>query len=135
MRSVLIIYCVVCKVGGRRAALPISAHATQFTRAVSPAVSSRDTVSHEEVEEEEEEAVPSSARCPVAQEAVPSGPGTPSILTGELCPWTHFSLAEFLVLVGGAIPPAPVVPTSTRISARMKYVQGHNSAVSTSQLS
>ena len=31
--------------------------------------------------------------------------------------------AEILVLVGGAIPLAPVVPTSTRICGRLKCVQ------------
>ena len=48
----------------------------------------------------------------------------------ELCPWTRFSLVEILVLVGGAIPPAPAVPASTRISARLKRVQEHSSRVS-----
>ena len=46
----------------------------------------------------------------------------------ELCPWTRFSLAEILVLVGDAIPPAPV-PASTRISAGLKRVLGHSSLV------
>ena len=50
--------------------------------------------------------------------------------TGEPCPRTRFSLAEILVLVGGAIPPAPAVPSNTRISARMKRVVGHKSPVS-----
>ena len=45
-------------------------------------------------------------------------------------PSTRFSLAEILVLAGGAIPPAPAVPTSTRISARLKRVQEHSSPVS-----
>ena len=36
-------------------------------------------------------------------------------------------LAEILVLVGGVILPA--VPASTRISARLKRVQGHSSPV------
>ena len=36
-----------------------------------------------------------------------------------------FHLAEILVLVGGAIPPAPAVPASTRIPARLQRVQGH----------
>ena len=31
-----------------------------------------------------------------------------------------FILSEIILLVGGAVPPAPVVPTSTRISARLK---------------
>ena len=35
-------------------------------------------------------------------------------LTRELCSWTRFILAEILVLAGGAIPPAPEVPASTR---------------------
>ena len=39
---------------------------------------------------------------------------------GELCSRTHFSLAEILVLDGGAILPAGTVPTSTRISVRLK---------------
>ena len=34
----------------------------------------------------------------------------------------HPSIAEILVLVGGAIPPAPVVSASTRISVRLKIV-------------
>ena len=34
----------------------------------------------------------------------------------------HFSLADILVLAGGAILPVPVVPASTRISARLKCV-------------
>ena len=42
--------------------------------------------------------------------------------TGELCLCTHFSLAETLVLVGCVIPPAPVVPASTRVSARLNRV-------------
>ena len=37
---------------------------------------------------------------------------------GELCSWTRFSLAEILLLAGGAILPKPAVPASTRISAR-----------------
>ena len=49
---------------------------------------------------------------------------------GELCPWTRVSLAEILVLAGGGILPAPAVPASTRIFARLKYVQEHSSAVS-----
>ena len=44
----------------------------------------------------------------------------------ELCPWTHLILAGILVLVGGAILPAPAVPASTRISARLKHVQEHS---------
>ena len=52
-----------------------------------------------------------------------------SMFTRELCSWTHFSLAEILVLActtgaGGRAPPA-----STRIYARMKCVQGHSSPV------
>ena len=41
----------------------------------------------------------------------------------------HFSLAKTLVLVGGVIPPAPAVPASIRISARMECVQGRSSRV------
>ena len=37
---------------------------------------------------------------------------------------TRFSLAETLLLVGDTIPPAAAVPASTRISARLKRVQG-----------
>ena len=40
------------------------------------------------------------------------------------------SLADILVLVGGVIPPAPMVPASTRNSARLKRVQDHSSPVS-----
>ena len=51
------------------------------------------------------------------------------IFTAELCSWTRFSLAEILVLActAGANGMAP--PTITRISARMKRVLGHSSAV------
>ena len=35
---------------------------------------------------------------------------------GELCPGKRCCLAEILVLAGGAIPPAPALPASTRIS-------------------
>ena len=49
--------------------------------------------------------------------------------TRELCPWTRFSLAEILVLDDGAILPAPAVPASSRISARVTRVQGHCSPV------
>ena len=49
------------------------------------------------------------------------------IFAGELCSCTHFILAEILVLAGGVIPPAPAVPASTRISARLKRVQKHSS--------
>ena len=38
-------------------------------------------------------------------------------------PWTHFIRAEILVLAGGAFLPAPAVPASTSISARLKIVQ------------
>ena len=37
-------------------------------------------------------------------------------------PWTHLILEEIIILVGGAIPPAPAVAASTRMSARMKRV-------------
>ena len=43
--------------------------------------------------------------------------------------WTRFSLAEIVVLVGGAIPPAPAVPASTNISVRLKRVQEDSSRV------
>ena len=48
-----------------------------------------------------------------------------AMFTAELCPWTHFNLAEIPVLAGGAIPPAPTVPACTGISARLKSVQEH----------
>ena len=51
------------------------------------------------------------------------------MLTGELRSLTRFSLSEIPVLVGGAIPPAPAVPASTRISVRLKCVQEHRSPV------
>ena len=35
------------------------------------------------------------------------------------------NLAKIRVLDGGAIPPAPEVPASTRISAKLKLVKGH----------
>ena len=41
------------------------------------------------------------------------------------CVPEHVSLAEILVLAGGAILPAPAVPASTGMSARLKSVQGH----------
>ena len=50
---------------------------------------------------------------------------TGTTFTRELCCLKHFSLAEILVMAGGAIdtiPPAPVVPARTRISARLKGV-------------
>ena len=48
--------------------------------------------------------------------------------TRELCfPRTRFSLADALVLVGGAIPPVPAVPASTRISTGLNRVQEHSS--------
>ena len=40
-----------------------------------------------------------------------------------------FKIAEILVLVGDAIPPAPAVPASTGISARLKRVLAHRSPV------
>ena len=43
---------------------------------------------------------------------------------GGLSSWTHLSLAEILVLAGGPRPPAPAVPSSTRMCARLKRV-GH----------
>ena len=51
------------------------------------------------------------------------------ILTGELCSRTCLSLAEILVLVGGAILPAPAVPASTLITAGLKRVQEHSAPV------
>ena len=50
-----------------------------------------------------------------------------TLFTGERCPWTHFILAEILLLAGGAILPA-AEPASTSISARLKRVQEHNSS-------
>ena len=47
-------------------------------------------------------------------------PSDADSFTRELRPWTRFSLAKILVLAGGAIPPAPAVPASTRISARLQ---------------
>ena len=49
------------------------------------------------------------------------------LFTGEPCPWTHFIVAEILVLVGGAILPAAAVPASTRMSARLKRIQEQSS--------
>ena len=48
--------------------------------------------------------------------------------TRFFCPWTRFFLVGIPVLVGGAIPPAPAVPISTHISARLKCVQRHVAA-------
>ena len=42
---------------------------------------------------------------------------------------TGCSLAEIIVPAAGAIPPAPAVPTSTWISARLKCVREHSSRV------
>ena len=55
--------------------------------------------------------------------------GSLTTFTRETCSCSHFILAEILVLIAGAIPPAPAVPASTRISARLKHVQEHSSAV------
>ena len=41
----------------------------------------------------------------------------------------HSIQEDILVPVGGAILPAPAVPASTKISARLECVQGHVSAV------
>ena len=49
-------------------------------------------------------------------------------------PWTRVSLAEILVLVGGAIPTAPAVPASTKISAMLKRVQEQFTRECTSHL-
>ena len=54
------------------------------------------------------------------------------VFTGGLCSRTNVILAEILVLVGGAILPAPAVPASTRISARLERVQEHTSPVNVS---
>ena len=48
---------------------------------------------------------------------------------GETCPWTHLILAEIMVLAGGVVPPAPPVPASTRVYARLKRVREHSSPV------
>ena len=42
---------------------------------------------------------------------------------------TRRSLAEIIVLAGGVIPPAPAVPSITRISDRPKRVLGHGLAM------
>ena len=49
------------------------------------------------------------------------------VFRGELC--SYLILPEMLVLVGGAIRPAPAVSASTMISARLKRVQEHSSPV------
>ena len=59
----------------------------------------------------------------------PRPSGGPYIHTGELCPWTRFSLEDILVQVDGAILPAPTVLLSTRISARLKRAQEQSSRV------
>ena len=51
--------------------------------------------------------------------------------TGDLCPRTRFSLAEIPVRDGTAGGGRMTPPASTRISARMKCVQGHSSRVNT----
>ena len=58
----------------------------------------------------------------------------PYIFTRESCSCTRFSLAEILVLAGtsGAGGKAPLA--STRISARLQYVQGHDSRVNIMEL-
>ena len=55
------------------------------------------------------------------------------VFTGvnTLCSCTLGSLAQILLLAGGVIPPAPPVPASTRISDRLKRVQGHVTPVNT----
>ena len=57
--------------------------------------------------------------------------GKTLILTGELCSWTRFSLAEILVLSGTAGAGVMAPPISTRISVRLKRVTGgkHSSPV------
>ena len=52
------------------------------------------------------------------------------MFTGELCSWTHFSLADILVLAGTARASRIAPPASTRISARLKRVHEHSSPVS-----
>ena len=49
------------------------------------------------------------------------------MFTHKTRPKTRLILAEILVLDGGAILPAPVVPASTRICARLKHDQEHSS--------
>ena len=51
------------------------------------------------------------------------------MFTGELCSCTRSSLAEILVLDGTAGADKMAPPTSTRIFARLKRVQGHGSPV------
>ena len=50
-----------------------------------------------------------------------------AMLTAELCYWTRFSLAEFLVLVGITGGGGMAPPTSTKISARVERVHGDSS--------
>ena len=54
-----------------------------------------------------------------------------NMFMGELCSLTHCSLADILVLADGTILPAPVMPSSTRILARLKCVQKHSLPVNT----
>ena len=51
-------------------------------------------------------------------------------IIGEQCPCTRFSLSEIVVLVGVPFSPAPAVPASTRICARLTGDQEHSSRVS-----
>ena len=51
-----------------------------------------------------------------------------TVLTRESGLWTY-PIIEILVLIGGAIPPVPALPASTRISAMLKRVLGHSSPV------
>ena len=41
----------------------------------------------------------------------------------------RYSLTDILVLAGGTILPAPAMPASTRISARLKRAHAHSSRV------
>ena len=59
----------------------------------------------------------------------PEMPGTRSPPVNWLASPTRFSLAVILVLAGIAGAGRKALPASTRISARMKHVQGHSSPV------
>ena len=51
------------------------------------------------------------------------------------CGYEHlFQSSRAQVLHGGVIPPAPLVPASIRISARLKQVQAHSSRVNIDHL-
>ena len=53
------------------------------------------------------------------------------VFTGETCSLPYFSLAEILVLDGIAGAGRMASPASTKISARLKCVQGHSPRVNT----